>query len=282
MPTAVPTPRTTYAKWLARSPAGGRIGPKAAGLQNFRFEASRHDNGNKTVFGQTGQWSYEDAVRLCVEPSAAPLVSSWRSSGATSCRRRPTKRRSPRCRVSTSARATTSGRCVEAILQHPDFLDGPELVTPPVVYNAGLLRAIGRPIDTTAWAWLSAGAGQQLFYPPNVSGWDFTRWLDTSTAKARWEIASYVTAKTYANPWPGAGEAQYSESEEPAEALASALAYWANPQLSAESHAAIAELRAVLPGRRRPPPNGSRAPTSAMRQNALRMLIATSPDMQVS
>ncbi len=129
---------------------------------------------------------------------------------------------------------------VEAILQHPDFLEGPELVTPPVVYNAGLLRAIGRPIDTTAWAWLSAGAGQQLFYPPNVSGWDFTRWLDTSTAKARWEIASYVTEKTYANPWPAQGEKEYSKTEEPAAALASALAYWGNPQLSGESTACIA------------------------------------------
>jgi uncharacterized protein (DUF1800 family) len=39
---------------------------------------------------------------------------------------------------------------VEAILQHPQLYDGPELVKPPVVYNAGLLRAIGRPIDTTA------------------------------------------------------------------------------------------------------------------------------------
>ena len=90
---------------------------------------------------------------------------------------------------------------------------GPELVTPPVVYNAGLLRAIGRYIDTTSWAWLSNGAGQQLFYPPNVSGWDFTRWLDTSTAKSRWELASTVTQKSYANPWPGAGEAHYSETE---------------------------------------------------------------------
>ena len=92
-------------------------------------------------------------------------------------------------------------------------------MTPPVVYNAGLLRAIGRPIDTTAWAWLSAGAGQQLFYPPNVSGWDFSRWLDTSTIKARWEMASYVTAKTYPNPWPAEGEPEYSATEDPAAAL---------------------------------------------------------------
>jgi len=38
------------------------------------------------------------------------------------------------------------------------------MVKPPVVYNAGLLRAIGRGIDTTAWTWLGSMAGQQLFY----------------------------------------------------------------------------------------------------------------------
>lgn len=86
---------------------------------------------------------------------------------------------------------------LEAILQHPDFYEGPELVTPPVVYNAGLLRSIGRPTDTTAWAWLSNGAGQQLFYPPNVS--DFRamycslleQWFETEAGLAIPEAASF-------------------------------------------------------------------------------------------
>ena len=39
---------------------------ESSGLQNFRFDPSRHDEGDKTVFGQTGNWNYEDAVRLCV------------------------------------------------------------------------------------------------------------------------------------------------------------------------------------------------------------------------
>jgi hypothetical protein len=253
---------------------------EGVGLQNFRFLASRHDGASKTVFGQTGKWSWEDAVRLCMThplhpsffvaklwgyfvptpPSEATLASLQGLYAGSSYEIRPV---------------------VEAILQHPDLLDGPELVTPPVVYNAGLLRAIGRPIDTTAWAWLCSGAGQQLFYPPNVSGWDFTRWLDTSTAKARWELASYVTAKTYANPWPAAGERKYSEGEEPAEALASAMAYWANPGLSGESLASIASfaqscLQGLITAK------WQKSPYKAMRQNALRMLIATAPDMQVS
>ena len=40
--------------------------------------------------------------------------------------------------------------------------------------------------------WLLQLAGQQLFYPPNVAGWDDARWLDTATFRARWEIAGYA------------------------------------------------------------------------------------------
>jgi hypothetical protein len=250
------------------------------GLHNFAFDPSRHDTGVKTVFGQTGNWNYEDAVRLCVEhPLHASffvtklwgyLIPSPPDEGTL---------------ASLQGLYISSGHSIravlEAILQHPDFFSGPELVTPPVVYNAGLLRAIGRPIDTTAWAWLSANAGQQLFYPPNVSGWDFSRWLDTSTTKARWEMASYVTSKTYANPWPPDGEPTYSATEEPSAALASAMGYWGNPLFSDESAACIARFSETCPvGTSQT--EWELSPYRAMRQNALRMLIATSPDMQVS
>jgi Protein of unknown function (DUF1800) len=265
---------------MARALTGWQAEWTEEGYANFHYNPERHDEEAKTVFGQTGNWNYEDAVRLCVshplhasffvtklwgyfipippdEATLASLQGLYLSSGY-------------------SIRAV-----VEAILQHPDFYEGPELVTPPVVYNAGLLRAIGRPVDSTSWAWLSAGAGQQLFYPPNVSGWDFTRWLDTSTIKARWEMASYVTANTYPNPWPPEGTPEYSETETPSEALASALSYWANPLLSTESQQCIAAfagscLTGVATAK------WEQSPFRAIRQNALRMLIATSPDMQVS
>lgn len=253
---------------------------ESSGLQNFKFEKSRHDARNKTVFGQTGAWGWEDAVRLCVSHPLHPsfFVSKLWSYFVPVPPDEGTL-------ASLQGLYIGSGysirSVVEAILQHPAFLQGPPMVTPPVVYNAGLLRAIGRPIDTTAWAWLSAGAGQQLFYPPNVSGWDFTRWLDTSTAKARWELAGYVTEKTYANPWPGEGETPYSATEDPATALANAYAYWAYPALTPESAASIAGFASsCLAGMSLA--EWQRSPYRAIRQNALRMLIATSPDMQVS
>jgi hypothetical protein len=249
------------------------------GLYNFHFDASRHDEKPKTVFGKTGNWNWEDAVRLCVEH---PLHASffvtklWGYFIPTE----PDEGTLASLQGLYISSDYSIRAVVEAILQHPDFYEGPELVTPPVVYNAGLLRAVGRYIDTTAWTWLSAGAGQQLFYPPNVSGWEFSRWLDTSTAKARWEMASYVTQKTYPNPWPAKGEPEYSKTEEPDEALSSAMAYWGNPLLTTESEGCIAAFaQSCLPSKLE---KWEESSSRALRQNALRMLIATAPDMQVS
>jgi uncharacterized protein (DUF1800 family) len=249
------------------------------GNYDFRFEASLHDAGTKTVFAQTGNWDYSDAVNLCVGHPLHPSFFVTKLWGYFV----PTE-------LDETTLATLQGlytgsgfsirAVVEAILQHPDFYAGPELVTPPVVFNAGLMRAAGRYVDTTAWAWLCSNAGQQLFYPPNVSGWDFTHWLDTSTAKARWDIANYVSAKDYANPWVKTGETPYEATENPITAMSRALAFWGAPALSAESEQCIAGFAQACPT------GGDTewewSPYRAMRQNALRMLIATSPDMQVS
>jgi hypothetical protein len=264
---------------MARALTGWTAEWSSEGLHEFEFDTARHDKHEKTVFGKVGNWNWEDAVRLCVEH---PLHASFFVTKLWGYFI-PTQ---PSAATLASLQGLYVGSnysiraVVEAILQHPDFYEGPNLLTPPVVYNAGLLRSIGRPIDTTSWTWLSANAGQQLFYPPNVSGWDFARWLDTSTAKARWEMASYVTEKTYPNPWPKEGEPQYSETEDPTTALASALAYWANPLLSGETEQCIAAFaQSCL---KEPLADWEQSPYRAMRQNALRMLIATSPDMQVS
>ena len=249
------------------------------GLHDFHFDPERHDRWEKTVFGQRGNFNWEDAVRLCVSHPLHPsffVTKLWGYFIPTA----PDEATLASLEGLYVGSEYSIRAVVEAILQHPDFYEGPELVTPPVVYNAGLLRAIGRYVDTTAWTWLSAAAGQQLFYPPNVSGWDFSRWLDTSTAKARWEIASYVTQKTYADPWAEGGSA-YEAGEDPATALARAMTYWADPPLSGESRQCIAAFaETCLTGR--VTAKWEEGPFRAIRQNALRMLIATSPDMQVS
>ena len=102
---------------------------ESAGLQNFRFENSRHDTGNKTVFGQKGKWGWEDAVRLCV---SHPLHASFFVSKMWSYFV-PTP---PDEATLASLQGLYIGSgfsiraVVEAILAHPTFLNGPELLTP--------------------------------------------------------------------------------------------------------------------------------------------------------
>ena len=164
---------------------------RGVGVYNFRFEKDRHDVGNKRIFGKTGAFDWKDSVRLCLHHKSHPsffVDKLWRYFIPTT----PDAgtRRSLESLYSKDYQILP---VVDAILRHPALLTGPRMVKPPAVYTAGLLRALGRGVDTQAWAWLSSESGQRLFMPPNVSGWDDERWLDTATFRGRWEVANYAT-----------------------------------------------------------------------------------------
>ena len=67
---------------------------------------------------------------------------------------------------------------------------------PPVVWTAGLLRASSQTITTTDWAWIASLTGQVLFQPPNVSGWDYDQWLDTSRWAGRLQAVNTALGAT--------------------------------------------------------------------------------------
>ena len=163
---------------------------RGVGVYNFRFEKDRHDAGNKRIFGKTGPSTGRTPCGSASTTSGTPPSSST-SSGATSSRRRPMQ--APGAARGPLPQDFQILPVVDAILRHPALFTGPRMVKPPAVYTAGLLRALGRGVDTQAWAWLSSESGQRLFMPPNVSGWDDERWLDTATFRGRWEVANYAT-----------------------------------------------------------------------------------------
>ena len=242
------------------------------GSHNFRFDPKRHDTGVKTVFGKAGNWGWEDACRLCVEH---PLHATFFVEKLWSYFI-PTP---PSATVRDELIQTYVGSgwqirpVLEAILMSPDLYEGPPMVKPPVVHLAGMLRALGRPVDTEAWVWLCEQAGQQLFWPPNVSGWDDTRWLDTSRMRARWHLVTYVLEEVSVDVW----NEPYSTTETPEEALDRALASWGTPALRAEHRAELLDFarrsESLIVA------NWQKGPYRAMRQNALLQLIGISPDL---
>jgi uncharacterized protein (DUF1800 family) len=266
----------TDVRELARALTGWRNDWSAElGDHNFRFDATWHDTGSKTVFGQSGNFDWRDAVRLCV---THPLHASY-FVGKLWSYFVPT--------VPTAATQAylekiyvDSGHAirpvVEAILVHPDLYTGAAMVKPPVVFAAGLMRATGQGIATSRWIWHAGESGQQLLYPPNVAGWDDTRWLDTSTIRGRWLLVYGCVEKLSID----GGSKTYDPTETPDQAVTRALSFWADPTISAEVRRALSSYASsALPN---PIESWQISPFRAQRQNALRHLIATCSDFQTS
>jgi uncharacterized protein (DUF1800 family) len=165
---------------------------------------------------------------------------------------------------------------LEAILLHPQLYLGPRMVKPPVVFLAGLLRRLQRAVDGEYWIWYSENAGQRLFYPPDVSGWDDSRWLDTSTVRGRFELVSRALSGRVLT---GDAVDDYDSTETPEAAVAAARAWAGDPGLTSETVSVLTGFAAnALAGAA----GWQNSTYRGLRQNALRQLILASPDYQTS
>jgi uncharacterized protein (DUF1800 family) len=246
----------------ARALTGWTGGVSKGIIGNFAFNPALHDSTNKTIFGQTGNYAWQDSVNLCLNHPLHPSYFVNKLWGYFV----PVPPDSATATALAALYKSTGYKVhpvVEAILQHPLFYSSPRMVKTPVVLNAGLLRTIGRPIDTAVWSTLSASAGQQLFYPPDVGGWDYTRWLDTATWRARWFIAALVQGTTTATDAPS----------DPAQLVDSAISYWGSPTISSQT-------QSLLTGFAKAQLKRNAAPGDI--ETALRRLVATSPDLQTA
>jgi uncharacterized protein (DUF1800 family) len=244
---------------------------ESLGPVRFRYEKERHDPGVKTIFGKRGRFDWRDSCRLCVHHRLHPsyFVTKLWGYFVPVPPNAGTKRALERLYMHSGYEVRP---VVDAILRHPALYEGPRMVKSPTLYIAGLLRSLGRGIDTEAWTWLSSLAGQQLFYPPNVAGWDDGRWLDTATFRARWLIAGYAmrphVLKTDAPGVP----------HDAGKLLDRARALLGNPALTAQTEAALehfakralADADATWKKRQYPP----------LIEDALRQLVASAPDLQ--
>jgi hypothetical protein len=257
---------------LARSLSGWDYDWSAeGGVTNFHWdEQDLWDPGYKTVFGKTGRWTWEDAARMVVEHDKHPsffVAKLWSYFIPAP----------PDADTAAKLEALYKGSgyeirpVLEAILCSPQLYEGPRMVKPPIVFIAGMLRARRRGITTNNWDWISVGAGQRPYYPPDVSGWDEKRWLDTNTTLGRWEAVYVALEGDTADP----GSDSYP-AETPEKAVANALAFWAGPGVSSQCVTALQDFA------RRAIPSTSAPWLHAQRQNALRQLIAASPDYQTS
>lgn len=244
-----------------------------SGPTRFRFDPTLHDGGAKRIFSHRGRFDWRDTCRLCVKHPLHPSFMVAKLWGYFVGAAIPAgdQRALERAYVGSGLEVRP---LVEAILRHPLFHEGPRMVVPPAVYCAGLLRALGRTIETDAWAWIGDQAGQRLFAPPNVAGWDYGHWLDTSRWAGRFTAVTYAMEGRVLNT----NSQSYPARESASAAVDSALRYWDNPPLSELT------LRNLLAFSRRAQRGISadweRMTFRILRQNALRALIPTTPEWQ--
>jgi uncharacterized protein (DUF1800 family) len=248
---------------------------QGVGDLNFRFDPRRHDTGVKTIFGKSGRFGWADACRLCVShPKHASffVAKLWSYFVPT-----PPDDATQAGLEALYRRGSEIRPVLEAILKHPALLKGPRMVKPPVVHQAGLLRSRGAGVTTTDWAWIGSLAGQQLFYPPNVAGWDDERWLDTATYRGRWIAVQRVLRDHHLDP----AKPPRHGPHDAAGVLARSLAFWSGPSLSSGTRSALLRF-AVSSLRDAGTQPSKRAQYPVLIENALRQLIAVSPDVQTS
>jgi hypothetical protein len=237
-------------------------------LTGFAMIASKHDHGQKTIFGQTGNWDWEDVARMVIEN---PMHASFfvRKLWGYFIVTPPTDDEVARLAQLYVDSGYQSRPVLEAILAHPALYTGPPMVKPPVVYVVGLLRARRKFITGELWSANAEGAGQRLYQPPDVGGWDDSRWLDSNTIFARWHTVYQLIAAYKIDA------ATYPATETPEAAVEAAVAFWNEPILGAATRSILLDYA------RNSVSSSPDALGRAQRQNALRQLVAVSPDFQV-
>ncbi|MFO0849314.1 MAG: DUF1800 domain-containing protein [Gemmataceae bacterium] len=164
----------------------------------FVFARSLHDDGPKTVLGQTGKWDGADVVRVVLARPACPrflarkLYRGFVGEAVTP----PDALLQP---LADRLRDTDLdvGDVLKVIFRSRHFYSRfamRQRVKGPAEFTVGLLRMFdarlpAEPVGQSLSAALQE-LGQNLFAPPSVKGWDGGEaWLNTATVLARHNLA---------------------------------------------------------------------------------------------
>lgn len=200
--------RDRYTQEDVRQATRAFTGYTTDGQGRALYHPELHDDGDKTVLGQTGPWGATDMTDIVLDRHPeGPLSARYVSARLAGFLYKPSPE--PEVVDAMAAAFVTSNydikAMVKALLLRPEFSDGPGLtIKSPAEYIAGtmrLLRLTGAPtpssqprrrsLDEIASA--CADMGQELFEPPDVSGWKGgAAWANTAATLARYNFAARI------------------------------------------------------------------------------------------
>ncbi|KIL41873.1 hypothetical protein SD70_04480 [Gordoniibacillus kamchatkensis] len=154
------------------------------------YQPKQHDNGTKTILGETGAFDAKGVVDVLFEQKALPqfLARKLLRFFATDT---PSDDWVEAVAADVSAQPTIGG-VLEKLFNSDAFYDDAVqqcLVKTPAEYVAGWMRSLPLPL-TRGYNAAMRKMGQELYMPPNVAGWTGgTSWLLSSWLLARYQFA---------------------------------------------------------------------------------------------
>ncbi len=162
----------------------------------FVFRQQQHDDGLKTILGQTGAFSGEDVIRLLLEKKeTARFITTklYRFLVNDDTGNVPAQTRITALANRFYANHYDIADLLETILTADWFYDPANVgnhIKSPVELVAGMGRTLGLRVEQQqSLLFIQRTLGQILLYPPNVAGWPGGRnWIDSSSLLFRMKL----------------------------------------------------------------------------------------------
>jgi uncharacterized protein (DUF1800 family) len=167
--------------------------------ERYVFDSNKHDGGSKTIFGETGAHNGPDVIDITLNRKA-DIASRFIAAKLWSFFAWPTAATAggPVNDVAAALRGSWNiADALRVLFNHPQFWSTQArqgLVKTPIELIVSTMKAFGFPAADFHPEWYDQGLGQQLFNPPNVSGWRPNGyWLSATTFYGRAELANSAT-----------------------------------------------------------------------------------------
>jgi len=161
---------------------------------HYQYHPNNHDDGPKTIFGQTGNFTGEDVLNMiCNQPQCAQFIAAriWRFF---------VQDQPPQPVIDTLAADFHSHgmdlkRLMHVIFRSKEFY-APDVIRAqiksPVQWLIASTRQLQAPLPTEPMTLVMLTMlGQELFQPPNVKGWDGgIAWITTNSLLDRYNLAA--------------------------------------------------------------------------------------------
>lgn len=170
------------------------------------FNNDTFDSGEKTIFGQRGNWNYNDVIEILFQEKA-PLIAEH------ICRKLYMYFVSTTVNEDIVTEMATLFvqdfsivNILRTLFKSEHFFDSKSIgvqIKSPYDMTISFLKITNFSLQQNfqeGLMWFNSIAGQQMFEPTDVAGWQMGRnWINTSTLAGRWQVLQWLIWHTWNN-----------------------------------------------------------------------------------